>query len=109
MSGDVSFDRVRPRAPRAGQPAPEGAARSARGTDRAGTRALFSDVSAPLSFGSVALHCQRCGSRSVLGWVTAARWAFPSLVSPAVWRGMRVYGRCPACHERAWVRLSARG
>ena len=45
-------------------------------------RALFSDEIIPPAMGSVALHCTKCDSRSVVSMVQAAKLATPMMYIP---------------------------
>lgn len=77
--------------------------------DPQGKRALFSDeISAP-SVGSVALHCNRCDSRSVVSVVQAAKLAMPMLYVPTPGRTNKVWMKCPACESRGWVKVRFKG
>ena len=51
--------------------------------DPQGKRSLFSDEVMPPSVGSVALHCSRCDSRSVVSVVQAAKLAMPMMYIPS--------------------------
>lgn len=52
------------------------------------------------------LHCSRCGAATPLDAGTALRAAIPVfLVLP--WRRHPIFGLCPACDRRAWLRLGA--
>lgn len=94
------------------------------GRDAEGKRALFSstgpDADVP-SVGSVTIECRRCGDRTVMSPVAAARAAFPSLLlAVRVGRGDRestigllrrrdgAFLRCPACGRGSWTRLTIR-
>lgn len=94
------------------------------GRDAEGKRALFSatdpDADVP-SIGAVTIDCSRCGERTVMSPVAAARAAFPSLLlSVNVGRGERestvglvrrdhgAFLRCPACGRGSWTRLTIR-
>ena len=111
------FDRVRPRTTVADAP-------SAQTLDSEGKRALFSatgpDADVP-AVGSVTIDCARCGERTVMSPVAAARAAFPSfLLSVTIGRGDRestlgwlrrdhgAFMRCPACGRGSWTRLTIR-
>jgi hypothetical protein len=103
MSGSTarqSFDRVRPRDPEAGGPAPT--------TDREGKRALFSEVEAPPTAGSVALTCSKCEARSVVSVAMMWRVAFPAVPAVIPGQGFRANMKCPACGERNWMAVSLR-
>lgn len=99
-SADQSFDRVRPREA-------SGAGR-AKTTDREGKRALFSEVAAPPTAGSVALDCSRCDARSVVSMAALVRISFPAVPAVVPGRGVRANMKCPACQERSWLTLSMR-
>jgi ribosomal protein S27AE len=99
-AAEQSFDRVRPRA--------AGAAGRAKTTDREGKRALFSEVAAPPSAGSVALDCSKCGARSVVSMATLWRVAFPAVPAVVPGHGVRANMKCPACGERSWLTVSLR-
>lgn len=93
-----SFDRLRPR---------DGAvAGQAKATDREGKRALFSDVAAPPSAGSVALECSRCDARSVVSMATLWRVSFPAVPAVIPGQGVRANMKCPACGDRSWLTVS---
>ncbi|HQR79838.1 MAG TPA: hypothetical protein PLT68_06445 [Actinomycetota bacterium] len=77
--------------------------------DPQGKRALFSDEISPPSLGSVALHCEKCDSRSVVSVMQAARLAVPLLYIPRPGRADRIWMKCPACSERSWVRIRVKG
>lgn len=95
-----TFDRVRPRTPDRDASLPSTRA------DLSGRRALFSDgveVSVP---GSLVVACSRCGRRTAVNPLRAVPTLVPSL---HLWPLRRRYPslvRCPACHQRAWARLS---
>lgn len=101
----AGFDRVRPRTTGAG-------ARTTAGTttvnDREGKRALFSEVSVPPSMGSVALRCEKCGTRSVVTWARAVKLALPSVPAVVPGSGVRNFMRCPSCSQRSWLSVSVR-
>lgn len=80
-----------------------------RRSDPQGKRALFSDEISPPSLGSVALHCEKCDSRSVVSMVQAARLALPMMYIPSPGRTDRVWMKCPACSARSWVRVRIKG
>jgi hypothetical protein len=88
-------------------PTPTGSPR--RLSDPQGKRALFSDEVLPPAMGSVALHCTKCDSRSVVSMVRAARLAMPSLYVPTPGRTDRVWMKCPSCSARGWVRVRIKG
>lgn len=105
-TSEQSFDRVRPRT---ATERPLQGPSAAAALDREGKRALFSDVSAPGSPGSLTMTCPKCGAASVVAVTTALRRAFPALPAIVPGQGLRANMRCPACHERAWLSLSLRG
>lgn len=76
-----------------------------RRTDPQGKRALFSDEIQPPSVGSVALHCEKCDSNSVISVMQVAKLAMPLLYVPVPGRVDRVWMKCPACSARSWVRV----
>jgi hypothetical protein len=80
-----------------------------RRSDPQGKRARFSDEISPPSLGSVALHCEKCDSRSVVSMVQAARLALPMMYIPSPGRTDRVWMKCPACSARSWVRVRIKG
>jgi hypothetical protein len=80
-----------------------------RRSDPQGKRALFSDEISPPSLGSVALHCGKCDSRSVVSMVQVARLAMPMMYIPSPGRTDRVWMKCPACSARSWVRVRIKG
>jgi hypothetical protein len=88
---------------------PTPAAKPRRMTDPQGKRALFSDEIQPPSVGSVALHCTKCDTRSVVSVLQAARVATPLVYIPAPGRSDRVWMKCPACSSRSWVRVRVKG
>ncbi len=73
--------------------------------DPQGKRSLFSDDVMPPSVGSVALHCSRCDSRSVVSVVQAAKLAMPMMYIPGPGRTDRVWMKCPSCSARSWVKV----
>lgn len=77
--------------------------------DPQGKRSLFSEQVAPPAVGSVALHCPKCDSRSVVSMVQAAKLALPSMYIPTPGRVDQVWMKCPACGSRAWVKLRIKG
>jgi hypothetical protein len=110
-----TFDRVRPRTPRAAGPTHE------IGHDAEGKRALFSSAAdtGPPSVGSALVECSRCDERTVLGLAQAMRAALPSLhLGFRIGHGEDVrsvsmlkhdyptYMRCPACGRPSWVRFT---
>ncbi len=99
-----SFDRVRPRT--SGEPENPAADGQARVPDREGKRVLFSATPEPPSFGSVAITCTRCSSRSVVSWASALRLAFPIVPAVVPGSGVRLWLKCPTCRQRSWVELS---
>jgi hypothetical protein len=118
------FDRLRVRAGDAEPGHPVTVHTRAIGRDAEGKRALFSatgpDADVP-SVGSVTIDCSRCGERTVMSPVAAARAALPSLLlTIAVGRGDResnvglvrrqhgAFLRCPACGRGSWTRLTIR-
>jgi phage FluMu protein Com len=101
---DQSFDRVRPRSAADRR---EPAAASA--LDREGKRALFSEVSAPGSPGSVTITCPRCDAVSVITVTTALRQSFPAVPAVLPRQGLRANMKCPACGVRGWLAVSLRG
>lgn len=102
----ASFDRVRPRnLDEKESLLDEGRLRV---PDREGKRALFSDAPEPPSFGSVAITCTKCDSRSVLSWSSALRLAFPSVPAVAPGSGVRLWLKCPSCRQRSWTEVSLR-
>jgi hypothetical protein len=96
-----SFDRLRPRDAAT-------ASSSATTSDREGKRALFSQENAPLSTGSVALHCGKCDARSVVSMANFARISFPAVPAVTPRAGLRANMKCPACGERNWLAVSLR-
>ena len=74
-------------------------------SDPQGKRALFSDEILPPAMGSVALHCSKCDSRSIVSMVQAARLATPMMYVPTPGRTDRVWMKCPSCSARSWVRV----
>ncbi|MDP4015475.1 MAG: hypothetical protein U0990_02050 [Candidatus Nanopelagicales bacterium] len=100
-----SFDRVRPRSSEQEDQIVfvDGELRI---PDSEGKRALFSSSSAPPTFGSVALTCTKCDSRSVVSWTKAIRLALPGIPALIPGTGVRVWMRCPACRDRTWVDVS---
>ena len=102
----ASFDRVRPRnLDEKESLLDEGRLRV---PDRDGKRALFSDAPEPPTFGSVAITCTKCDSRSVLSWSSALRLAFPSVPAVAPGSGVRLWLKCPSCRQRSWTEVSLR-
>ncbi len=102
----ASFDRVRPRnLDEKESLLDEGRLRV---PDREGKRALFSDAPEPPTFGSVAITCTKCDSRSVLSWSSALRLAFPSVPAVAPGSGVRLWLKCPSCRQRSWTEVSLR-
>ena len=102
----ASFDRVRPRnLDEKESLLDEGRLRV---PDREGKRALFSDAPEPPTFGSVAITCTKCDSRSVLSWSSALRLAFPSVPAVAPGSGVRLWLKCPSCSQRSWTEVSLR-
>ena len=102
----ASFDRVRPRnLDEKESLLEEGRLRV---PDREGKRALFSDAPEPPTFGSVAITCTKCDSRSVLSWSSALRLAFPSVPAVAPGSGVRLWLKCPSCRQRSWTEVSLR-
>ena len=102
----ASFDRVRPRnLDEKESLLDEGRLRV---PDREGKRALFSDAPEPPTFGSVAITCTKCDSRSVLSWSSALRLAFPSVPAVAPGSGVRLWLKCPSCCQRSWTEVSLR-
>ena len=102
----ASFDRVRPRNLAEKESLlDEGRLRV---PDREGKRALFSDAPEPPTFGSVAITCTKCDSRSVLSWSSALRLAFPSVPAVAPGSGVRLWLKCPSCRQRSWTEVSLR-
>jgi len=96
-----SFDRVRPRDAAAG-------AGQATTTDREGKRALFSEVAAPPTTGSVALVCGKCDARSVVSVAALWRRGLPAVPAVVPGQGFRANMKCPACGERSWLMVSLR-
>ncbi len=101
------FDRLRPRTA-APVPANSMITEVGQPSDREGKRALFSEVSAPPTMGSVALRCDRCATRTVVSWTTALRLAFPTVPALVPGSGMRVWMKCPSCTKRSWVSISTK-
>jgi hypothetical protein len=73
--------------------------------DQQGKRALFSAVDSSPAFGSVTISCSRCGERSVVSPVQAAKLAVPSLHLPLLRSAPWSWMKCPACSRRSWVSL----
>lgn len=108
MRKEQSFDRVRPRS---NDPADDRITvvdGEVRIPDREGKRALFSEAPEPPTFGSVALCCTKCDTRSVVSWAKAVRLALPGVPALVPGSGVRVWMKCPACRQRAWVDMSVR-
>jgi hypothetical protein len=80
-----------------------------RRVDPQGKRSLFSEEIAPPSVGSVALHCDKCDTRSVVSMVKAAKLAFPAVYVPVPGRTDKVWMKCPACRHRGWVHVRIKG
>lgn len=70
---------------------------------------MFSEQEAPPAVGSVALHCPKCDTRSVVSMVKAAKLALPSLYVPTPGRVDSVWMKCPACDTRAWLKVRLKG
>ncbi|MDH4115864.1 MAG: hypothetical protein OEX04_09810 [Acidimicrobiia bacterium] len=75
------------------------------GQDQAadGKAALFSHADQPP--GPVLIDCQRCGATTHVGAGDALR----RVLGLSLWVPGKPYSRrlrCPACHRRAWVRLT---
>lgn len=89
------------------------------GTDPTGKRALFSGhvtddraadgksalfSAADMPAGLVIIDCARCGATTRVGAIDAVR----RLLSFSLWIPGRPYSRrlrCPACHQRSWVKI----
>jgi len=104
MSRDgEGFDRLRRRTP---EPPPAVTAFGDGPQDPQGRRSLFSGAQqqAP-AMGAVTVACSACGRTSVATPRQVMALALPSLHLPLVRRGHPSWMRCPACGQRAWVRL----
>lgn len=104
---DDTFDRLRPRGSAEVKPRQVVADPSPL-QDREGKRALFSEVDAPPTVGSVSLNCHRCQGRSVVSWGKALRLAFPTVPALLPGSGIQVWMKCPTCGKRAWVGVSTK-
>ena len=91
-----TFDRVRTRAASDPSVAP---------VDVQGKSALFSGAAVTPSLGSVAITCSECHAATVVSYGRAVKLALPSVHLPVVRRGYPSWMRCPACGDRAWVRI----
>ena len=91
-----AFDRVRSRAADDASVAP---------VDVQGKSSLFSRAVVAPSLGSVAITCSQCHTATVVSYGQAVKLALPSLHLPIVRREYPSWMRCPACGDRAWVRI----
>ncbi|WP_238438278.1 hypothetical protein [Frankia nepalensis] len=105
----AGFDRLRPRA---GRPAPAGAAAprpGAIGRDMHGKRALYSGEHPPQARGAgITVHCSRCAGATTVGARRALLLLAPSLHLPVIRPRYPSLLRCPGCHRVSWVRLVLR-
>lgn len=98
------FDRIKP--PRRRLPARRGGP-GAEPADAWGRAAVFTgapDAGAPEAGApGLTLHCSRCDASTSVDAPAALRVAFPLfLLLP--WRRHPLFGLCPACRHRAWLR-----
>jgi len=94
-----TFNRVRTRAD-----SESGAA----GVDVQGKSALFSRDTVTPSIGSVVITCSACQVATVTSYGRALALALPSVHLLLPRRGHPSWMRCPACHERHWVKVRFR-
>lgn len=99
------FDRLRKRSPVAKRARP---AAGKRPTDPQGRRSLYSIAEQPPAVGAITIACSRCGETSVATPRHVLGLALPSLHLPILRREHPSWMRCPACGQRAWVRLGLR-
>jgi ribosomal protein L37E len=99
------FDRLRRRAPVA---KPSRPAVGKRPADPQGRRSLYSIAEQPPPAGAITVACSRCGETSVATPRQVVGLALPSLHLPLLRREHPSWMRCPACGQRAWVRLGLR-
>ena len=99
------FDRLRRRSPQAKRSRP---AVGKRPQDPQGRRSLYSVAEQPPPVGAITVACSRCGETSVATPRQVVGLAFPSLHLPLLRREHPSWMRCPACWQRAWVRLGLR-
>lgn len=90
--------------PSMGQPVSE--AQSSIDVD--GRSALFSRSPLPVRWGTLALTCSSCRTRTIVGYVHAVRLAIPSLHLPLLRRDYFSWMLCPACQRRTWLRIELR-
>jgi hypothetical protein len=73
----------------------------ARARERGGDPAGGEGAAAPL-----AAHCSRCDATTPVDAATAVRAVLPlAVVVP--WRDHPVFAVCPACRQRAWLKVTA--
>jgi len=99
------FDRLRRRSPVAKRSRP---AVGKRPQDPQGRRSLYSVAEQPPPAGAITVACSRCGESSVVTPRQVVGLALPSLHLPLFKREHPSWMRCPACGQRAWVRLGLR-
>jgi predicted RNA-binding Zn-ribbon protein involved in translation (DUF1610 family) len=99
------FDRLRRRSPAAKRSRPAVGKRPA---DPQGRRSLYSIAEQPPAAGAITVACSRCGETSVATPRQVVGLALPSLHLPILRREHPSWMRCPACGQRAWVRLGLR-
>jgi hypothetical protein len=89
-----AFDRVAKPDPRRGRP-----------RDEFGKEALYTTAPTARPSPQVELHCRRCDVRTGASILDVVRLLVPPFLYDPIRR--RLWTRCPACDERAWVQLRA--